>query len=50
LITKKFNSRADYEFSVDGLTLDNIPEKLIDLLLKENTEFKKYMKIKTGIC
>ena len=45
---KKFNSRADHEFSVDGFTLDEIPEKLIDLLLKENEEFKNNMKIDAG--
>ena len=45
---KKFNSRADYEFSVDGLTLDEIPEKLIDLLLKENEEFKKGIRLISG--
>ncbi len=47
---KKFNSRADYEFSVNGLTLDEVPEKLIDLLLNENDEFKKYMKINARNC
>lgn len=47
---KKFNGRADHEFSVDGLTLDEIPEKLIDLLLKENEEFKNNMKIEEGNC
>ena len=44
---KKFNRRADHEFDVDGLTLDEIPEKLIYLLLKENEEFKNNMKNKS---
>ncbi len=46
---KKFNRRADHEFSMDGLTLEESPEKLIDLL-KENEEFKKHMKRKAGNC
>jgi shikimate kinase len=47
---KKFNSRADHEFNVDGLTLDEIPEKFIYLLLKENEEIKDNMKIKAVNC
>ena len=49
-ILKKFNSRADYEFCVDGLTLDKIPGKLIEFLIEENDEFKKYMKNNSDIC
>ena len=45
---KRFNKRADYEFNIDGLTLDEIPEKLIYLLLKENEEFKSNMKNRSG--
>ena len=47
---KKFNSRADYEFCVDGLNLDKIPGKLIEFLIEENDEFKKYMKNNSDIC
>jgi shikimate kinase len=45
---KKFNSRADYEFCVDGLTLDKIPGKIIEFLIEKNDEFMKYMKNNSG--
>lgn len=45
---KRFNRRADHEFNVDGLTLDEIPEKLIHLLLKENEEFRNNMENISG--
>jgi shikimate kinase len=41
---KKFNSRADYEFNIEGLNLDNIPEILIEFLISENEEFEEYIK------
>jgi len=45
---KRFNSRADYEFYVDGLTLDKIPQMLIEFLIDKNDEFKQYIKNNSG--
>jgi len=39
---KRFNSRADYEFCVDKLTLDKIPGKLIEFLIEKNDELNQY--------
>jgi len=45
---KRFNSRADYEFCVDGLALDKIPQMLIEFLIDKNDEFKQYIKNNSG--
>lgn len=41
---KKFNNRVDYEFNIQGLKLEKIPECLIEFLDSKNEEFKRYMK------
>jgi hypothetical protein len=48
IVFKKFNIRADYDFCIDGLTLDKIPGKIIEFLIEKNDEFKKYMKNNSG--
>jgi len=38
---KRFNKRADHEFNIDGLTLDEIPEKLIYIRFISDTKTMK---------
>lgn len=44
----KFNNRADYEFSIEGLKLENIPKCLIEFLESKNEEFKRYVTCAKG--
>ena len=44
----KFNNRADYEFSIESLKLENIPKCLIEFLESKNEEFKRYVTCAKG--
>ena len=43
---KKFNNRADYEFNIENIKLEEIPKMLIEFLELRNEEFKRYMEQK----